>query len=120
MLIEIKTADKVLVTFNKELKQVRNAKTGRFMKRTVDDVVAVQNYFAKQEKKAIDYSNVATTVFFVLITAMIPALSLLNFATLEITSQCEFIFATLFNSVLLTFSAFMIKLIITDLLNETN
>ena len=51
MLVEIKTADKVLVTFNQELKQVRNAQTGRFMKRTVADVIAVQNYFTKQEKE---------------------------------------------------------------------
>ena len=120
MLVEIQTADKVLVTFNKELKQVRNAKNGRFMKRSVADVVAVQQYFAKQEKKTIDYSNIAIVISFVLIVAMIPVLSLLNFATLEITSQVEFIFATLFNGTLLTFSAFMIKLIITDMIKETN
>ena len=120
MLVEIKTADKLLVTFNKELKQVRNAQTGRFMKRTVADVIAVQNYFTKQEKKTIDYSNIAIVISFVLIVAMIPTLSLLNFATLEINSQVEFIFATLFNGTLLTFSAFMIKLIITDMIKETN
>ena len=120
MLVEIKTADKVLVTFNQELKQVRSIKTGRFMKRSVADVVTVQSYFAKQEKKTIDYSNIAIVISFVLITAMIPALSLLNFATMEITSQVEFIFATLFNGALLTFSAFMIKLIINNLLNDTN
>ena len=118
MLVEIKTSDKILVTFDKELKQVRNAQTGRFMKRSIADVVAVQNYFAKQEKKSIDYSNIAIAISFVLIVAMIPALSLLNFATIEITSQVEFIFATLFNGALLTFSAFMSKLIITDLLKD--
>ena len=118
MLVEIKTADKVLVTFNKELKQVRNAKTGRFMKSTVADVIAVQNYFTKQEKKTIDYSNIAIAISFILIVSMIPALSLLNFATLEIASQVEFIFATLLNGALLTFSAFMSKIIITDLLKD--
>ena len=118
MLVEIKTADKVLVTFNKELKQVRNAQTGRFMKRSVADVIAVQSYFAKQEKKSIDYSNIAIAISFVLIVAVIPALSLLNFATIEIASQLEFIFATLFNGTLLTFSAFMIKIIITNLLKD--
>ena len=118
MLVEIKTADKVLVTFNKELKQVRNAKTGRFMKSTVADVIAVQNYFTKQEKKIIDYSNIAIAISFILIVSMIPALSLLNFATLEIASQVEFIFATLLNGALLTFSAFMSKIIITDLLKD--
>ena len=120
MLVEIKTADKVLVTFNKELKQVRNAQTGRFMKRSVADVVAVQAYFAKQEKKAIDYSNIAIIISFVLVAMMIPALSLFNFMTLEITSQGEFIFATLFNGALLAFSAVMIKAFITNMLNETN
>ena len=120
MLVEIKTADKVLVTFNQELKQVRNVQTGRFMKRSIADVVAVQSYFAKQDKKAIDYSNIAIAISFVLIVIMIPALSLLNFATLEIASQVEFIFATLFNGALLTFSAFMSKLIITDMIKETN
>ena len=117
MLVEIKTADKVLVTFNKELKQVRNVRTGRFMKRSVADVVAVQCYFTKQEKKAIDYSDIAIVISFILFVMMIPALSLLNFATLEITSQGAFIFATLFNGVLLTFSAVMIKLIITNIPN---
>ena len=117
MLVEIRTADKVLVTFNIELKQVRNAQTGRFMKRSIADAVAVQDYFAKQEKKSIDYSNIATAIFFVLFVAMIPALSLLNFAAIEITSQVEFIFATLFNGALLTFSAFMSKLIITNILD---
>ena len=118
MLVEIKIADKVLVTFNQELKQVRNTSTGRFMKRSIDDVVAVKSYFAKQEKKAIDYSNVATIVTLALFVAMIPALSLLNFATIEIASQVEFIFATLFNGVLLTFGAFMLKLLINDLIKE--